>query len=187
VKVNMLFCLLISFWSLISCKASSDQHNKYLYRDTIDRETYKKFEAILVDSIKVFIKEKKGPFHPKKFDSTTEIFIDTILFSPNQKRMAFFVVTKNSNDKLLSKGLKDEFHFDANCFLAQKDANFLDIQWLSAFNFTRYWEYDKASKRIRKAYFTMLSSIKDNDDTSLYKYNLNDLRFWNGPIWNKYF
>ncbi|HVX92807.1 MAG TPA: hypothetical protein VHA74_01700, partial [Candidatus Dojkabacteria bacterium] len=116
--IIMLLSLLITFCSLIGCKSSSDHPNKYFYRDTTNRETYKKYEAILFDSIKAFIKEKRGPFYPKEFDSSTEVFIDTILFSPDQKKLAFFVVTKNYNDKLLSKGNKHEFHFGANCFLA---------------------------------------------------------------------
>lgn len=161
--------------------------SEYIYKDTVDDKIYNQYKSLLTDSIKSFIKAKGSPYYPKEFDEQTEIFIDTILFSPQRNRIAFFVITKNSNDKLLNKGSEDEYHYDANCFVGQLEDDFWDIRWLNAINLTRYPTPMEASHRIREAYFNLFNRRKDIDGNSLYKYNLNDKRFWDGPVWSKYF
>ena len=103
-------------------------------------------------------------------------------------KIAFFVIVKNSNDKLLSKGNKDEYHYDANCFIGQlkKDSTW-SIIWLDAISLTNYPILDKASSRIREAHFTLFNRRKDKDGNSFYKYNFNDKRFWDGPVWSIYY
>jgi hypothetical protein len=161
---------------------------EYIYNDTVDIKTYSQYKLTLVDSIRSFIRYKDGPYYRKEFDEQTIVFVDTILFSPKRNRITFFVITKNSNDKLLSKGNKNEYHYDANCFIGNlKIDSIWDIRWLKALNLTRYDTHIESSERIREMYFTLFSTIKDVDGNSLYKYNLNDIRFWDGPIWQKYF
>jgi hypothetical protein len=80
-------------------------------------------QEILKDSLRQFIKDHSLAYYPKENDSFTEIIIDSILCSPKKDKAAFFVITKNSNDKLLSGGNKNEYHYNAHCFIADLDGD----------------------------------------------------------------
>ena len=144
--------------------------------------------VFLRDSMRVFIERKDGPYYPKEFDEQTEIFIDTILIGPERNRIAFFVITKNSNEKLLSNGARSEYHYDANCFIGQRGDNSLwDIRWLKAMNLTSCPTLIDASKRVREMYFILFNQTEDAEEGGLYKHNLDDIRIWDGPVWQQYF
>jgi len=158
----------------ISCQVSNTTPEKYKYKTTVSSVLYSNHKNILTDSIRLYIDEKRKAYYPKENDSLTEIVIDTIVYSPNRDRAAFFVITKNSNDKLLSKGSKDEFHYDAHCFIALFDSiNFKNVNWLSAHNLTNYTTHQKTSERIREIYFKNFKGSQ-----GIFKYNLDDVRFW---------
>ena len=177
------------FISSLSCKGiGTPTPPEFKHTVTVPYESYKKDLLTLYDSISVKLFDKKEPFHSVENDSLTEIFIDTILYSPQMNRIAFFVISKNSNDKLLSGGNKDEFHFDAHCFLANyRKGRVSKIIWQNNFNVINYHDYYGASNRIKEFYFFEFNSIKDSNDESYYKYNLDDIRFWDGPCWSKDF
>lgn len=158
---------------------------KYKNNTKVPTSIYKLHQKVLKDSIRHFIKDKSLAYYPKENDSLTDIIIDTILYSPAQDKVAFFVITKNSNDKLLSVGNKNEYHYDAHCFTANlnKGSTFNDIYWIRAFNISNFHTLKKASFRIREMYFKDFNERLDVNDSSLYKYNLDDVRFWGGPIW----
>lgn len=146
---------------------------------------YKFHQEILKDSIKQLIKEKSLAFYPKENDLFTEIIIDTILYSPDKDKATFFVITKNSNDKLLIGGNKNEYHYDAHVFTAylKGDSTFNDIYWIRASNISNFYTLEKTSFRIKEMYFEDFSKRHDVNGNSMYKYNLDDIRFWDGPIW----
>jgi hypothetical protein len=100
-------------------------------------------------------------------------------------KVVFFVITKNSNDKLLSGGYDNEYHYDAHCFTVylKGDSTFNDINWLSESNLSNFHSVEKTSFRIKEMYFKDFSKRQDVNGKSLYKYNLDDIRFWEGPVW----
>jgi len=158
---------------------------KYRNKTVVSSSIYKVHKEILKDSIKYFIKNKSLAYYPRENDSLTEVIIDTILYSPKKDKAAFFVVTKNSNDKLLSGGNENEYHYDAHCFAVylKEDSIFSDIYWIRTSNVSNFHTLEKASFRIREMYFKDFSKREDVNGNSMYKYNLNDIRFWNGLIW----
>ena len=113
-----LFYIIFLFVSVFTQCGS--RNNTPAYKsEGIDTTDYAKQLASLKDSIKGFITTKQGPYYPKEFDKETEIFIDTLLLSPQKNKMAFLVITKNSNDKLAEKGEANQYHFDASCFIGK--------------------------------------------------------------------
>lgn len=142
------------------------------------------------------IKSRTEPYHSSENDNETMILIDTILYSPNLNKIAFFVITKNSNQKfeLLGGGElpeypSDQFHFDAYCFLGEKKdpETKYHLAWMRVLNISNFHSYEEASQRIRSKYFNELASIQNREGESIYKYNLDDRRFWIGPAWEKNF
>jgi hypothetical protein len=154
-----------------------------------DTANYAKRIADIKDSIKVFIATRQGPYYSKEFDERTEIFIDTLLLSPRKDKMVFLVITKYSNNKLLEKSDTNQYHFDASCFIGKLLNNERwDIAWLRALNVTRYKSLQEASERIREFYFIEFKTIEEDESKkSLYKYNISEKQFWDGPVWEKYF
>jgi len=158
---------------------------KFRNHTTVMPGVYKNHHAILNDNIRLLIKQKVDPFDSKENDSMTEVFIDTILYSPKKDRIAFFAITKNSNDKLIGGGNKSEYHYNAHCFIADlgSDSYINNIYWVRAFNLSNYKSLKEASERIRKIHFKEFKRRVDDKGKSLYKYNLDDVRFWDGPVW----
>ena len=129
----------------------------------------------------------EGPYYVEEYDTLTEIFIDTILYSPNHDKIAAFIITRNSNDKLLSGGDSSKYHYNAHSFVGKRSSGEKnwDIKWFRRLNFVRHDTYDYISKKIRYRYFNSLAQIKGSDGKSQYKYNFDDIRFWDGPVWNE--
>jgi len=160
---------------------------KFKYVNSFTRDGYIKDSLEIYEKIKVMINKSEGPYYVKEHDDLTEVFVDTILYSPNANRMATFIITKNSNDKLLSPGSSNEYHYNAHCFIAEKkgsDENW-NLKWFRRLNFTRHETYSYVSEKIRYRYFNNLVQLKGADGESQYKYNFDDIRFWEGPVWDK--
>ncbi len=184
----LLFALLAFF---ISCKnkVQNITPDEFRYHSKVNPEIYEKNTKALKDSIKMLIRYKSEPYEIKEYDSLTEIFVDTILYSPKKDKIAFFIITKNSNDKLLDKGSKDEFHYNADCFIGPLNNRynvkaFVNIQEHSLFNFDNQ---KSTSDRIREVYFKEINMVTNLEGKSLYKYNFDDVRFWDSPVWDNYF
>jgi hypothetical protein len=140
---------------------------------------------MILSMIRNMIAEDDGPYYVAEYDSLTDIYIDTILYSPKRDKLATFVITRNSDDKLLTKGPSDKYHFNAHCFLGKRDTATLSwsIKWFRRMNFIQHETYGCISEKIRYRYFNNLADLKDSDGNSQYRYNLDDLRFWDGPAW----
>jgi hypothetical protein len=141
----MKFCFFIAFTLFIfyyRCTGiSSDTPQVKFRNDTqIPPHIYQVHKKILKDSIRHLISEESLAYYPKENDLYTEIFIDTILYSPIKDKAAFFAITKNSNDKLLSGGNKYEYHYNAHCFIVylKGDSTFTDIDWITASNISNF-------------------------------------------------
>jgi hypothetical protein len=179
--------LIHAFFLLYSCSdAQNITPRKYQNHFIVKQEIYDRHKFSLQDTIRKLIEEKDGPYYPIENDSLTQIFIDTILYSPSKNKLAFFVITKNSNDKLLSGGNKNEYHFDAHCFIGYLDSDYKinSITWVIGYNLSNYKTYEEVSARIKQIYFKELSTRTNNKDESTYKYNFDDIRFWEGPLWH---
>jgi hypothetical protein len=173
---QVLFLTLVYSLAL-NCNSQKVTPNEYKYSNDVSPGIYKSDIITISDSIRNRIKSKEDPYFQTENDSLTEIIIDTILYSPKNDKFAFFAISKNSNDKLLDKGDKNEFHYAAHCFIGHLDSNFkiLDIAWLRGYNLADYKTLESTSKRT------------NSKGESTYKYNLDDVRFWDGPLWHVYY
>ena len=180
---------ILSYSLALNCNSQNVTPDKYKYFDAVSLETYKKNTITISDSIRNRIKSKLDPYFQTENDSLTEIIIDTILYSPKKDKFAFFAISKNSNDKLLDKGNKNEFHYDAHCFIGHLDSGYKikDIAWLRGHNLSDYKTLESTSKRIREVFFQEITERTNSKGESTYKYNLDDVRFWEGPLWHVYY
>ncbi|MEM6738287.1 MAG: hypothetical protein AAF620_19680 [Bacteroidota bacterium] len=187
---DILFIPLLLIGFLGSCQQKQvgiPTPDEFKYINTFTREGYLKDSLEINEKIERMINKKEGPYYVKEHDSLTEVFIDTILYSPHNNRIATFVITKNSNDKLLSPGNPNEYHYNAHCFIADRKVSGEEwnLKWFRRLNFTRHETYNYVSEKIRYRYFNNLAQLKGANGESQYKYNFDDIRFWDGPIWDK--
>jgi hypothetical protein len=183
---TILFCWLCSF---LSCNSHNSTPENYKYHTIVSSKRYGHDQNTLRDSIEVLIKENQEPFHPHEDDSLTNVFIDTILYSPKNDKYATFIITKNSDEKLPDKGKRNEFHYNAFCFIGKlnADSTIKDLTWISAHIVVRYKSLQAVSSRIRQIYFNEIATRKNLAAESTFKFNFDDIRFWDGPLWQKYY
>jgi hypothetical protein len=177
---------LIPFLLAVFGCESSKTPDQYLNKTAVSKSTYLADSTFFIQQIDSLIENKESAFYPKSYSSTSQIFIDTIVYSPDSLKAAFFVILKNPNSSLLATDNPDGFHFDAKCFLAQRVSVLKPwkIKWFRIMNINRYPEYNEISDQIHKRYFEDLVKIKDESGKSRYGVNLNDIRFWNSPAWS---
>lgn len=153
----------------------------------VDIALYERVQTQLKDSINKYIIEKKGPYHSHKFADNNMVIIDSLILSPDEKKIVAFVITQNMNSDTALSIEKDSL-FDASCFIGiLHNKNILNLKWFPVFNIRRFTSIKETSDEVRHQYFKDLEKIKDSNNKSLYKYNVGDKRFWNSFIWDKYF
>jgi len=94
-------------------------------------------------------------------------------------------ISRNPNS-LLEKSIDPKgWHFDARCFLGSRldSISNWNIKWFRVYNLDRYSSQAKISKKMRSFYLTNLDNIGNSKVDSIYRYNVGDLRFWEGPAW----
>lgn len=182
----MKYIIVCSVLFLLGCTHGREHiPPEFVYINKYDQQDYTKDSLSFVLEIKQWIENKKYPFYPDMFSNESQVIIDTVLYSPNKSKVAFFVITKSSNHSLLGTNNPDGFHFDARCFFGLRSNSHAswDIYWSSCFSINLFESYEASSTRIREMYFQEFAKLKNHQGESRFKYNLNDIRFWSGPAW----
>ena len=186
-QIRYIVLILLSFAAGCAKPQAPKTPEEYKYQIIISENDYRLDNEYLRSTITTLVEKKAGPFYPDSYDDKTDIFIDSILYSPDQSRIVFFVIAKNSNANLLKTNDPEGEHFDAMCFLGTKESTNRDwiVRWFRIMNFHTYTTYSDVSAKIRFRYFRNLVEIKNEEGESRYKYNIDDIRFWEGPVWDK--
>lgn len=162
---------------------------QYLNHSVNSKDNYLKDSAQLLNQLSKYLKNHDQSFYSKAYFDSTELILDTILYSPNFNKIALFVITKNPTYRQLVPDKNYIWYYDAFCYLAIRrfDVDSFDLKWLKNFYPINWYDQHEISNLIKDMHFTEFSTIKDSSGASLYIYNLNDVRFWDSPIWSKYF
>lgn len=164
------------------------------YRNNVQVESrmYTADSLIFINYVLDGIQNKNVSFYRDYYTYTHKVFIDTIIYNPELNRVAFLVIFELPNHTLItpyniSQPYPDGYHFNAKCFLAQRDtlSTEWDMKWFRIMNLNRYSTYDRISSRMRQFYFEQLNDIKTHGGKSRYLYNMNDSRFWESPAWTE--
>lgn len=179
--MKLLNCVAPIFLYILStgCWISSTRTpQRYKNSTKVDSETYKWQRQQLHDSIRSMVDQRRNPFYQSDNGSSTEIYIDTILYNPEKTKTAFFVITKNKERK--NNEESNIFNYRAHCLIANiVGSKFTNIRWLSYYNISGYESLTNTSSRIREMHFLEFKNRPKNG----VKYNLDDVRFWGEPVW----
>ncbi len=179
--------LLIVCPILVSCSSNTSTPKEFENAVSVSDSIYAQDSSYFVTQIMSLIEKKESAFYPESYSFTSQVHIDSILYSPDLTKSAFFVILKKPNSVILGMENTEGSHFDAKTFLAEKDdkSGEWSLKWFRIMNINRYSNYNEISKLIRTRYFEDLCKINDEDGKSRYKYNLNDVRFWESSAWSK--
>lgn len=157
--------------------------NEYLNHTVAKREDYSRDSIEILKQLKSLLLNHKGFFGNTSYDHSTQLIIDSIIYSPDLNRLAVFIITKNPTSRQSIPDKKNYWYYDATCYLGVKENDTISLSWEGP-NFSNSTNQQKLSGIIRKSYFTEFAD-NDTSQTSTSKYNLNDTRFWNSFIWKK--
>lgn len=176
------------------------KENKSLVQ--VSKEQYSKDSLSLVSVIKERIKNHQEPYTnairvKEKLeyinDSLTKIYIDSIFYSADLKRVAFLVLVENENKKQY-KGMTraeadgwtkegnlpyDGTFFDGNCFIAKKENNNFKSNYYG-YSFSNSRTYKENSMALRNACLNHQEDKNEKKPT----YNIDDIHFWNTDDWD---
>lgn len=179
--------IIIAFFSCKNSTQESEQVNSTQSEISKDKETIK----VLINDR---IRKKEVPYFPSHYDNLTEVIIDTILYSSDKNKLAFFVIDKVKNKKRYGNITYEEtqkmeelgnlpyegYHYNAHAFIGKRNNNNILIKDFSVISIGKYKDIKRIKKRLRNLYFKEYSSINEEG----YEYNLNDVRFWNNDnLW----
>lgn len=154
---------------------------QYLSTSIPSKENYNKDGLILVNLLKKELNNHEGFFNNTSYFDSTRIMVDTIIYSPDFTKIAAFIVVKNPTYRQISPDLKHKYYYDATCYIGIRKNSSFDLSMAGPI-FTNSVSYQAISSDLRNA---CLKTFVTND--GLYKYNMNDKRFWNSSIWIKNF
>jgi hypothetical protein len=142
--------------------------------------------------LKTYLSNHEQSFYNKEYFDSTEIIIDTILYNTNFNKIAVFAITKTPmyRRKEVFRVKNTSHWYDAYCYIGIRTdtvANSLKLEWVKRSIIINWYNEDEVSRAIRDQYFTEFATIRDTSGKYKYKYNLDDKRFWDSPIWDEYF
>lgn len=158
---------------------------EFLNNSRISSADYSEDSTELLLELKKMLNNHEASFHSKEYDDATVLIIDTIIYNENFDRLGVFVISKNPTYKQLAPDSNHSWYYDATCYLGLKQQDTISLSWLGP-NFTNSSDQKTLSAMFRDACFTAFANT-DTTNGGLYRYNLNDKRFWEGPLWQKKF
>jgi hypothetical protein len=146
----------------------------------IDKENYSRDSVNIVLQMKDYVKDHKESLYSKEYCDSTQFSVDTILYSPNFKKLAVFVIAKNPTHKQLIPDKEYKWYYDGSCYIGNKENKKININWIGPL-YTNYYNINSLSNIIREYFF-----LKYNSDTDINgnknMYNLDDIRYWDKSI-----
>ncbi|MEQ9264013.1 MAG: hypothetical protein RLN81_02245 [Balneolaceae bacterium] len=175
----------MSLTVIVNCnpKKANEYRNSVVVSDSVYTTDSLSFSS----QIKLLIENKESAFYPNSYSLTEDVVIDSIIYSPDRLKAAFFVIVKKPNSSLVASENRSGYHYDAKAFLAQRDEEKAEwnLKWFRIMNINRYSKYDEISNQIRSYYLEDLHKVKNSKGESRYRYNLSDSRFWESPAWSQ--
>lgn len=177
-----LLCFGTVYFCCFSCGLRPKKHtpDKYLNNTVINRNDYTRDSVMLVKELYVKLSNHEDFFSPAAYFDSTRLIIDSIVYSPGYKKMAVLVITKNPTYRQLVPDEKHQWYYDATGYLGIRKSDSISLKWLGP-NFTNSINKHELSELIRDACFNRFAT-----DDPRYPYNLNDIRFWDCPVWKAF-
>ena len=164
-------------------RKNTDTPDQFLNNTLVRKEDYTKDSLTISTKFKELLLQHEDFFYSKEYFEGTEIIIDTILYSPDLKKLAVLVLTKNPTSRQLMPTENEMWYYNATSYLGVRQRDTISLSWLGQ-SFTNSTDKQEQSNYIRQECFRTFVS-KDTTEKYAHRYNLNDGRFWTSSEWQK--
>ncbi|RKR09648.1 hypothetical protein C8C83_1291 [Flavobacterium sp. 90] len=153
---------------------------EFLNHTKIKEENYSKDSVRIVLKMEGYIKEHKESFYSKEYFDSTKITIDTILYSPDFKKLAIFVIVENPTNRQLVPNKEHKWYYDGYCYIGNKENDSIIINSINI-GYRNYSNKKDLFNDLKKLCFLKYASNSDiNGNKNIY--NLDDIRYWDKSI-----
>lgn len=195
-KYIYLFCLCVQ---LVSCQNKTVKltPKEFISKVEVSEKKYSQDSIKLTELIQKEIKEHKGDYYAKSYDEHTEIIIDSIIYSPDNKKTFFFIINRVENKKVYPDDLTPQeiekivketelpyegYHYEGKAYIGVREGvDNLIINNFFRINTAKYNTIKEVRTRLNQLFFEEYSAVNEKG----YEYNPDDIRFWeNKNVWN---
>lgn len=182
-KDTVLLLLLVLLASCQDQTFKSPTPAAYLNKSKPAEAVYRNDTVMLKARLLQSLNAKQDFFTNSAYDSSTQLLIDTVVYSPNFKKAAVLVMTKNPTNRQLIPDTTSPFYYDGTAFLVMRKDSLL-LEWMGP-NFSNSNSKTRLSQQMRDYFF---NAFADKDSSKQYysPYNLDDKRFWDTSIWEMF-
>ena len=183
--LGIAFSYFSNIYGWLKFRKNSDTPKEFLSHAVIKKEGYSKDSIEVLKQLQYLLNNHEQSFYIKDYLESTQLIIDTILYSPDFNKLAVLVITKNPTYRQLIPNTKYDWYYDGYCYLGIRGNDTINLTWITG-GYSN--SYDKAdlSSSLREFYFRRFATIKNTSGLeSKYNYNVNDIRFWDCPIWKE--
>ena len=164
-------------------RKNTDTPSKFLSNIKADSKAYTNDSLAISKQLKKFLLAHDDFFSSKEYFEGTDIIVDTIVYSPDFKKLGILIITKNPTSRQIIPTKNEDWYYNATSYLGVKENDTLVLSWLGP-NFVNYVNKKEILNDISDACFRTFVS-KDTSKPTSYKYNFNDTRFWTSYVWQQ--
>jgi hypothetical protein len=147
--------LIIVFSFLYSCdrmKQKKHTPKEFLNYTVIKKEDYTKDSIEVVKQLKGFLLKQEDFFNNKAYFDSTQLIIDSIIYSPDFNKLAVFIITKNPVHRHLVPDKNYDWYYDATCYLGIRKNDTINLGFIGP-SFTNSYNKSELSSIIRDCKF----------------------------------
>ncbi|MBZ5856416.1 hypothetical protein [Flavihumibacter profundi] len=186
--------IILFLFTLSSCNGNSQRletPKEFINQVTIDNSVYSKDSVAILADMYSKMRNREASFtNPEYFDSTV-LTIDTIMYDSSSNKIAVFVIAKNPTYRNPHSDSKLPYYYNANCYLGKRieaDSSIFELKCLCRFSEINFDDKETIVKALKEDFFLELATVLDEKKEPVFKYNLNDKRFWESPTgWRRMF
>jgi|SRR5450432_2885017 hypothetical protein len=183
VVLGLIFYYFKYIYGWMEFRKNTDTPKQFLNNTIIKKENYTKDSLLIIQKLKQLLLQHEDFFYSKEYFDGTDIIVDTIVYSPDLKKLGVLILTKNPTSRQLVPKEKEMWYYNATSYLGIRQGDTISISHLGSY-FVDYTDKSELSNNIRGDRFRTFVS-KDTTKVYAYKYNFNDIRFWTSTVWEK--
>ena len=178
---------LLSFMVVLLIQCLPQTRKKDIVRTIAPRHIYSKDSVELLTMSKYFMKRSIGAFGGETYHEDKQIYLDSILYSPDLNKMVFWVITKDSTTHLTDEKMPDMlFCYNGHILYAiRKSVNdTVMVREYSFYSTVFNKSYEMAHNSLYNESFInkRMSNIRSNPESA---HNYDDIRSWEEPMWDE--
>ena len=174
--------IIILFVSAVSCgQRVKLTPQEYKYKIEITPKNYSDDSTYIYYVLETMLARHMSPFKPGSYYTTSSrIYVDSILYSPDKLRLIIFLISKVVNGKkehLVQDTLA--YDYNANYLFCNRDSitGNIKVYDYSAFNLGNFDSYKDVKAALMELCFGRRATDKWSEKQP--RYNMDDIRFWN--------